>query len=89
MELKAVEAELAKELNEMNEEYDVAMQAKNRAFEKLKGAKDERRSRNADFGENRDFSRRVCCRFDLQILPVSCTSFSTLCLKNLGLRFAF
>lgn len=60
MELKALESELGKELSEMNEEYEVAMQAKNRAFEKLKAAKDERRSRNADFGENREFSRRVC-----------------------------
>ncbi|GMH44752.1 hypothetical protein BSKO_12704 [Bryopsis sp. KO-2023] len=58
-ELKAIEQELGKELTEINEECEVAVQAKNRIYEKLKGARDARRAKGNDFGENREFSRRV------------------------------
>lgn len=61
VELKALETELDKELAEMNEEYEAATLTKNRAFEKLKAAREERRKRTSDFSVNRDLSRKVRC----------------------------
>lgn len=58
-ELKSIEADIGKELTEISDECEVAVQAKNRIYEKLKAARDERRAKGGEFGENREFSRRV------------------------------